>query len=106
MTRQGSDKFFTRWKEHPPLQIQPLPNIEKCFDDRRLIAQVRDLQAELGVTREARNRALVIQNANGNASLSETANDSEPLVVTADYYGAWDVTPVRSQLFHALEIHG
>src|SRR5207245_11076457 len=73
--------------EYPIPKIQSVAYLQHCVYGLPLIAQACHGYRVGGIPREASDGALVVNHADGHFPSSEAANDSQPLVVTANHDG-------------------
>jgi hypothetical protein len=83
--RECRDDLVACGEENPSPESQPLAGIEDALDDLGFLAQPRDTQGEGCIARVARDRRLVVDDANRYPFATETSDDPEALVVASQH---------------------
>ena|ERR1700681_1596070 len=88
MTGNCRNNLIPRGEKNPAVKIQFMAAIQKRFNDAVFLPQVWHANPVSGVTGEARNGMLVVDNTNRDTDFSEAAYDAETLVITPNDNGA------------------
>src|SRR5438067_9247314 len=79
----GGHRLIAGRKENPTLESMPQTQLKESRNGAIRVAQVGDSHAQAGEPRKARDRRLIVHDANRNAVSPQAAHDAEAQEVTA-----------------------
>jgi hypothetical protein len=103
VARQRRDSFIASWKEDPVTQIVTATHIEQAIDGFLFVAQIRHFDSARGVTRERRDRLLIIQDTDRDSASSQASGDTQPWVLATNNEGThgslWNRSPAQIEIY-------